>query len=61
MPSATCVEWTKLCQRTAAEGKRLICLTQTVHPGAVVGGFDDLFLDLFVTANSLLLLQILCQ
>ena len=50
MPSATCVEWTELCPRTAAEGKRLICLTPTVHPGAFVGGVDDWFVDLFVTA-----------
>ena len=28
----------------------LICLTQTVHPGAFVGGVDDLFVDLLVTA-----------
>ena len=50
MPSATWVEWTELCQRTEAEGKLLICLTQTVHPRAFVGGVEDWFVDLFVTA-----------
>ena len=40
MPSSTCVKWTELCQRTAREGKRLICLTLTIHPGAFVGGVD---------------------
>ena len=47
---ATCVEWMELCPCTAAEGKSFICLTLTVHPGAFVGGVDDLFVDLLVTA-----------
>jgi len=38
MPSVTCVEWTELCPRKAAEEKRLICLTPKVHPGAFVDG-----------------------
>ena len=53
MPSVTCVEWTELCPRTAAQERHLICLTPTVHLGAFLdgdGGVDDLFVDLFVTA-----------
>ena len=41
---------TAVCPRTAAEGRRLICLTPTVYPGAFICCVDDLFVDLLVTA-----------
>ena len=43
---------TAVCPRTAAEGRRLICLTPTVYPGAFVCCVDDLFVDLLVTGTD---------